>query len=63
MTYRILKHSQKVKCPLYFGGHICENTNRWVMNVNESNIYFDKRQANKDIKKYKLKNCVVISEK
>ncbi len=63
VSYRIRRFNQKFKRYTYFSGHICDTVNKWVVDIRDSFIYFDKKDAEKDIKKYKLKNCEVYYEK
>lgn len=56
-----IKRIEKDKPIMYFNKHLgfYSNQNHWVIDEREAKQYFDGRKANGDIKKYKLKNCIV----
>ena len=60
-TYRIVRNTQTNK-KLYFGGHIIDNNNHWVVDIREAYMYFAKEDAKEDIKKYNIKNVEILEE-
>ena len=62
MTYRIRRYSKRYKRFIYFAGQVDENNNHWVNDINESFIYLDKKECEKDLKKYKLKGVEIYGE-
>lgn len=60
MTYRIRR--LKFNVWVYFAGNVDKNSNHWVLDINDSNLYLDKDLAKEHIKKYNLKGVEIYEE-
>ena len=45
----------------YFANKVCENINHFVLDINDAKIFYDKRQANKQLKSFKkIENFEIV---